>query len=1045
MKRFVLIAVAGLSTVAGSLANPPGTIDGQNIPTDFAAAKRIGVQTNHTGVGDVTSLEAVPDTSPGSELDALYLAKSSTYLYVGLAGNLLEVGNPYIILIDSPYEFGQTELWTEGVAGPPFALQMAGRQVVVNDHGTPDNPADDTYSVVPNSGTKLPTCGDPGFTGWDYALAVDTAFGNMYAHQYILYGFQVDTASAADLCYYSDGRVPCDPTPSNPNDPGLPLYATRNLVATSPLNDGNEAIEGGEPQFGYTRGGFNNTNTAGVTSTSATGASTALKGLEIAIPLANIGDSGLFGNETIRLMVVTMDVDEYGDYPVSGQYGSFINQALPSYTGSSCNPPQTLGRRPNLQTAGHCQTVNLATLGNLAAGSVLDGVIVPANYPAQAPVLTQQCPTSGGDAAQLPDLLQPAQDGSELNALYATNDSQFLYLGLTGNLEAETSSINVFVDANPNAGTHVLSYDPGPDAYSSTPVTDFDFFSLSGTYGAWSGATITSGPTSYRVQATGGFGGGYYDINPNRSFDGGLLIEIRVTLGPDCSPGGVLCSLVDEDITEMRWSWFGLEPGNSYILQGDLSHGDIVNAGSTSGLNLADISFFHIQADMPLTDVTFENLAVLSVQPGVESILTLNANELPNGPLNPFHANFEGDAPVGYDFAYAVNVSYAPHLAYVTHFDLLSGDYAFRGAVVPESGSAIPGDGGGLTAVNPNGLKLGFNNWNISGVIGCQNGSPCFQDSANAVANLALQATTGMELAIPLADLGISPASLPRVIQLWTMVADREGYSSNQSLPSMRNVTGIGNQVVNAGDAPVNFTTTATGSALAVLSNFSNFTLSSVYGRWADPNSTTITSGPTSFRVQSRDWGGGLYDLQPDVSASGATSLVVDFTFNSGNQADKLVVILVDADNTQRVYRFDDLPTTGTFHLVRELSTYNNDNNPGSIPGLDLGNLAVFHIAGAFNHGNPGVPMDVTFDNLELVGGVRNFEARAARVCLSTVPADADCNGRNDMIDVALFQQCFGKTRNPVFPMECEQLDLVKDGIINMQDFAVFSGLIGGP
>jgi hypothetical protein len=1042
MKRFVLIAIAVWGLSADAQANPPGPLDGQSIPANFAAAKRLGVQTNHTGVGDVTSLQPIQVFSPGSELDALYLAKDTNYLYVGLAGNLLEVGNPFLIFVDNPYDYGQAELWTEGVAGPPFALQMAGRRVVVSDNGTPDDPTDDTYTVVPNSGTQMPTCGS-GFTGWDYALAVDTAFGTLYAHEYLLYSYPVGTASAADLCYYRDGRVPCDPTPGNPSDPALPLYAMRNLVASSPLNDGNETFEGGQPQFGYQRGGFDNTNTVGVTTTSATQAGTARKGLEIAIPLANIGDAGLYGDETIHLVILTMDVDEYHEYTVSGIYGSFMNQALPSLAGTACGAPQSLGLRPDLRTIASCLTVNLATLSYIGTSALLDGVIDPNDYSGDAAVLTQQCPTSGGDAAQLADVLKPVQNGSELDGLFAANDSQFLYLGLTGNLAAVTSALNVFVDADPGAGSHVLAFNPGPEAYTATPVTTFDNFNLSGTYGSWSSATITSGPASYRVQATGGFGGGYYDINPNVSLAGGLLIQLQVTLGPDCSPGGVLCSLVDEDITEHRWSWFGLEPGNSYTLTADLAHGDTVNTGSIAGLDLTQISFFHIQADMPTTDVTFEDLAILSVQSGVESILALNGNELPNGPLDALQAGFQPDALVGYDYAYSVNVSYTPHLASATYFDLLSSQYAFRGAVVPESGSAVLTDGGGLVARNPNGLQMAFNNWNTSGVLGCQNGSACFSDSAATVAALALPATTGMEMAIPLADLGLAPADLPRVVQLWTLVADRQGAASNQSLPSMRNATGLGNQVVNPGSPPVNFTNTASGATTgALLSDFSNFTLSATYGRWS---TGTFTSGPTSFRVQSTDWGGGLYDLQPDVDATGATTMVLDFTFNPGNQADKLVVILVDADNTQRVYRFDDLATTGTYHLTRDLASFNNDNNPGTIPGLDLGHLAVFHIAGAYNHGNPGVPMDATFDNLQLLGGVHNYEARAARICLSTVPADADCNGRNDLLDAALLQRCYGMLRSPVFPMEAEQLDLNRDGLISFPDVQGLMGLIGGP
>ncbi len=1205
MRHLPIIALAVCGMMATVQAAPPGPLDGQSIPTDYAGAKRIGVQTNSTGVGDVTSLQSVPVFTQGSELNGIYLAKDTTFLYVGLTGNLLALGSPFVILIDNPFESGQNELRTEGVGGPAFMLQLAGRQVVVNDNGTPGNPADDTYTVVPNSGTMLPTCGDPGFTGWDYALAVDVSDNNtMYAHEYILFGFPIGTANPAELCHFGDsrGRVSCDPTPDNPNDPQIPIYAIRNLVASSPVGDGNEVFEGGQPAFGYQRGGFNNSNVSGVTDTGTANAGAATKGLEIAIPLANIGGSPLFGNETIHILVLTMDGDEYQQSSVTHGYGTFVNQALPSLTGPSCNPPASLGMRPNLSTVATCLTVNLATLSFIDTGAVLDGNIVANDYDSHAPKATQHCPTSGGDQVQLPNQQVPGQNGSELDAMYVSNDNQNIYLGMTGNLQAGGNSINLFVDTNGRAGggdallsefstfaftgtynqwttatitpgptsvriqstdygggffdlnpnisapgatelrvnvtvnaanqanrfriiladedtterayqfdvppgpgtyslsvpisnyvsegnpgtipgldlsrisffhvtggfnngnpgvtfdmtfdrlaladsdegDHVLNFDPGPSGFNTTLITNFNNFHLTGTYVSWNTATLTSGPTSFRVQATGGFGGGFYDINPNLDLTGSTSLELAVTLNPGSSSGGVLLVLADDDGTEKRWSWFGLSPG-TYLLTAPLSAGTIVTPGGIAGFNPATVSFFHLQGDFsPNTDITFDNLAARGALPGVAPVLTMNGDELANGPLDVLHNGLLiPNLAIGYEFAYGINLKYSPARAYINYFDLRNDLFAFRGAVGLDSGNSVLFDEpGGLVQQNPNGLKMAFNNSNILGVTGCASqGLPCFSDSAAAVSALALQATTGVEMSIPLADLGLTSADLPRIIHLWAESGEQLGFASNQSLPSMRNSSYEGNQVVNPGDAPVKFTSPESGpNAGAVLSSFSSFVPSGTYAAWT---TATFTSGATTFRVQSTDFGGCYFTLSPSANATGATTLVVDVTLNPANQTDRLNVILFDGDGTVREFVFLGL-TNGVKHLTVDMRNYTNQNSPGSVPGLDLSNLVQFNIAGAF-HNNPPRTLDMTFDNLQLVGGVRNFEARAARVCLSTVPGDGDCDGDNDLIDVALFQQCFGSTASPVFPMECEQLDLVKNHVINSQDFASLEPLITGP
>ncbi|HRX85917.1 MAG TPA: hypothetical protein P5572_12940 [Phycisphaerae bacterium] len=1040
MKHLLIGLLATWGTLSSALAAAPGPLDGMDIPTDYAAAALVGVQTNRTGAGDVTDLAVMPVYTAGSELDALYLAKDNSYLYVGLAGNLIEVGNDFIILIDNPFSGGQTELRTEGVGGPPFALQLAGREVIVNTNGTPLDGSDDTYTVTPNSGTLLPTCGDPSFTGWDYALAVDGAGGTLYGHDYLLFDAPFGNASAGDVCHFGDerGRVPCDPTPDNPNDAGLPVWAIRNFVFSSPIGDGNETFEGGGPQFGYPRGGFDNSNTSGVTEVSATQAAAANTGIEIAIPLATLG---LFSSDTFHLMVISMDADEYQETAVSEGFGTVLNQALPALTGASCNPPQGLGLRPDLSSVASCLTVDLNTVATISPSAVLDGVIDPADYGGGAPVATQSCPTSNGDQARAYDVLQPVQDGSELDAMYAANDDSFLYLGLTGNLAADDTSLNVFVDTGAG-GEHELAFDTGSAVYDASVITDFTNFTFSGRYQRWVTGSITSGVDGVHVVSTD-YGGAYYDINPNMSVPGATTLTLDLTLHPNNLADTVIVILVDEDLTERAYRFDGLTANGTYSLSVPLSAYSTENApGSVPGLDTENLSFFHITGSFGhgnpgvTLDMTFHQLALLSVTPGAAPIVTMSGDQLANGPL-------PADEAIGYDYAYGINLSYQPYLAFVDFFDLVNDAFTYRGSVVPDYGdSVLADDPGGLVADNPNGMAMAVNNWNTTGVISCPDNAACHLESAATVAQRAREATRGFEMAIPLADLGLSAADLPRIIHVWAEIGDELGFAYDQSLPSMRNASGAGNQVSNPGNAPANFTNPGAPPATnAVLSDFSNFALTDTYDGWT---TASFTSGATAFTVQGTDWGGGYYDLDPNVDASSATDLELQVTLNPSNQTDKIVVVLTDDDGTERVYRFENL-SNGTQTLALPLSRYVNDNNPGTVPGLDLANISFFHIAGAYHNGNPGVIMDVTFDNLALIGAARNYEARAAAICLGTVDGDADCDGDNDLVDIALLQRCVGVQADPVLPMACERLDFVKDGQVDTLDLTAFEALLDGP
>lgn len=153
-------------------------------------------------------------------------------------------------------------------------------------------------------------------------------------------------------------------------------------------------------------------------------------------------------------------------------------------------------------------------------------------------------------------------------------------------------------------------------------------------------------------------------------------------------------------------------------------------------------------------------------------------------------------------------------------------------------------------------------------------------------------------------------------------------------------------------------------SASTLLSDFSDFALSGTYEQW---NSGTFTSGPEDFRVQANDFGGGFFNLPAPVDASGEFALEVQLDVNEGNVAEMFNVVLFDGDGTERVFQFADVGVGDGQVLTKDLGDFLQDNNPGTTPGLDTTNLTVFHLQGTFANGNPGLAMDLTFDNLALV------------------------------------------------------------------------------
>ncbi|MFQ5495138.1 MAG: hypothetical protein ACE5EX_07120, partial [Phycisphaerae bacterium] len=391
-------------------------------------------------------------------------------------------GNAWMIGINVPDRIGQTENRSEGssVCGvgfdPPWTLQESGREVLIDDAGTPLDPTDDTWTYGVN-GMTFPC-------ETDYILAVDIFGGTIHVNQYTLH----DPAGA--------GIGVWDPTPDNTADPNATLFAEKFIVADGPINDGDDALfEQGAS--GFSEGGFDNTNELGVTDTDGTTAASATTGLELAVPFSAIPtDLGvLTGTEQIQVYVILVDGVESNC--VGDNFGHVVNQVLPPLAGGApCDPPGLIGFRPDLSASMACLDVDLGAVATFGGGDGLaDGAIDPLDYD---PVVgaTQACPTPYGD--QFFDAsLFTRSGGSELDGLYVTSDAVNLYLGITGNLEENGNRLLIWLDNNldvaplgpgPEDGVHILSWDgmgPGGNGMEgdamppleSDPLTDalFDY------------------------------------------------------------------------------------------------------------------------------------------------------------------------------------------------------------------------------------------------------------------------------------------------------------------------------------------------------------------------------------------------------------------------------------------------------------------------------------------------------------------------------------------------------------------------------------------
>jgi PEP-CTERM motif len=175
---------------------------------------------------------------------------------------------------------------------------------------------------------------------------------------------------------------------------------------------------------------------------------------------------------------------------------------------------------------------------------------------------------------------------------------------------------------------------------------------------------------------------------------------------------------------------------------------------------------------------------------------------------------------------------------------------------------------------------------------------------------------------------------------------------------------------------------TASAWADTQVTSFDNFLLNNAYGSWGDPNVATLTSGPTSFDVESLDFGGGFKDIIPNVDATGETTIEFDVSVLSSSIGEAgFVLALGDTDFTEWNYAwYGNL--IGNHVLTKDISTPSFISNAGSDGVLDLSALDYIHIqvdpGGANSY-------SVSFNNLALTGASAVPEPASVALMLTGV------------------------------------------------------------
>lgn len=139
------------------------------------------------------------------------------------------------------------------------------------------------------------------------------------------------------------------------------------------------------------------------------------------------------------------------------------------------------------------------------------------------------------------------------------------------------------------------------------------------------------------------------------------------------------------------------------------------------------------------------------------------------------------------------------------------------------------------------------------------------------------------------------------------------------------------------------------------IEDFSNFNLSGTFASW---DTATITSGADDYRIQFLNFGGGFFDINPDVDGTGETEIELIVSVNDGSTEGGVLAVLADSDGTELVFSWFGL-VPGDYVLTRELAS-GNPGAPGADGVFNQSSIGFFQLQGDFVAG------DLTFDNLAL-------------------------------------------------------------------------------
>ncbi|MCC6483549.1 MAG: hypothetical protein IT209_01775 [Armatimonadetes bacterium] len=362
-------------------------------------------------------------------------------------------------------------------------------------------------ALTGQAGTKF----DEGFEP-DYAIVMNTGGGsNVYVD---LVNLQTNTSRYLGFVSLGTGGVLGGASSDNPNGSSL---------------------------------GFDNSNSAGVqgdppgpTQTPEqvqADAATALKGAELLVSFADLGIDQYISQA--KIMVV-----------LTGGGGYYSNQFLPGIGGSGQlgnlgNPPKDLSS-PSVAPGNQYATVDLSQIKN--ANGAQDGNNIPLDSPTGSLVATQNNYTGFGNGSGTGT---PPTNGSELDALYLSNTSANLNIGIAGNLEGNGNYYIVFLETGP---------DGVPDSGISTPPD--------------------AGPPSGIMNALNG-----------TSFDVGFspTHAILVNIGDDNGQKMAYVNLYDFRSNVSRYLGKSVvDSGDGTLTDGDNPHGALAAFNNTNALGVTD-------------------------------------------------------------------------------------------------------------------------------------------------------------------------------------------------------------------------------------------------------------------------------------------------------------------------------------------------------------------------------------------------------------------------------------------------------------------------